>query len=261
MISILTPTYNRYHTLQRLYDSLCSQNCMSFEWVVVDDGSIDDTKDLINTFIAENLIKIKYIFQENRGKPSAINKGVSLCQFDYIFIVDSDDSLTQDAVSSLTTAIDEAERENIPFTGVGFRRASFDGLIWGVNPKLKEPTLYLTATEAGNFFRGDLAYCFKKENMLRHPFPFYKNERFVPELYIWNKITDEGKVRFHAHKVVYLAEYLEDGLTKNFKKELKKYPYSFKVYYADQFKRERGIIKRIKMLVRYFQCVIYEKMK
>ncbi|WAH52311.1 glycosyltransferase family 2 protein [Pseudescherichia vulneris] len=261
MISILTPTYNRYHTLQRLYDSLCAQDCMSFEWIIIDDGSIDDTKTIVDTFIAEDKFHIRYFYQDNRGKPGAINAGVPLCQHDYIFIVDSDDALTQDAVSMLIKAVDEAEQALVSFSGVGFRKATFDGSILGVAPDFKEPIIYLSATEAGGIFKADLAYCFKKESLLRHPFPFYKNERFVPELFVWNKITDEGKIRFNANKVIYIAEFLADGLTRNFKKQLKRYPYSFKVYYADQFQREKGIVKKIKMLIRYFQCMVYEKMK
>ncbi|HCL5273006.1 TPA: glycosyltransferase family 2 protein [Salmonella enterica] len=261
MISILTPAFNRSHTLQRLYNSLCSQDNMSFEWVIIDDGSIDNTKDMINKFIAEKIIAIKYVFQENKGKPYAINTGVPLCQFDYIFVVDSDDALTKDAISSLITAIFEAENTHILFSGVGFRKATFDGSVLGVSTDFKEPTLYLNATEAGNIFKADLAYCFKKESLLRYPFPLYKNERFIPELFIWNKITDESKIRFNANKSIYLAEFLEDGLTKNFIRQLKKYPYSFKIYYADQFFREKKIIKKIKMLIRYFQCLAYEKIK
>lgn len=261
MISVLTPTYNRYHTLQRLYDSLCSQDCMSFEWVIVDDGSSDDTRNIIDAFIAEEKIMIKYFYQENRGKPSAINAGVSLCHTDYIFIVDSDDALTKDAVSTLINAINEAVEARLPFSGVGFRKATFDGKIMGVAPDFVKSTLYLNATEAAGVFKADLAYCFKKESLLRYPFPFYKNERFFPELYIWNKITDESKIMFNANRVIYIAEFLEDGLTKNFKKQLKKYPYSFRVYYADQFQREKSIIKKSKMLIRYFQCLLYENMK
>ncbi|MCR3695379.1 MULTISPECIES: glycosyltransferase family A protein [Citrobacter] len=261
MISIMTPTYNRQHTLKRLYDSLCSQDCLNFEWVIVDDGSVDESRILIDTFISENKIRINYLYQQNKGKPGAINTGLPLCQFDYIFIVDSDDALTNDAVSSLIAEIVEAEKTQISFSGVGFRRATFEGSIWGVPPNFKEPIIYLSATEASGVFQADLAYCFKKWSMLQHPFPFYKNERFIPELYIWNKITDEGKIRFNANKVIYLAEFLDDGLTKNFKKQLKKYPYSFRVFYADQFFRETKIIKKIKMMIRFFQCFIYEKMK
>ncbi|WP_312273480.1 glycosyltransferase family 2 protein [Pseudescherichia sp.] len=261
MISILTPTYNRYHTLQRLYDSLCAQDCMSFEWVIVDDGSIDETQTMINAFVAEDKLHIKYFYQENRGKPCAINAGVSLCQNDYIFIVDSDDALTKDAISQLINAVNEAVEARLPFSGVGFRKATFDGQIMGVSPFSGESILYLNATEAASIFKADLAYCFKKNSLLRYPFPFYKNERFFPELFIWNKITDESKIRFNANKIIYIAEFLEDGLTKNFKKQLKIYPYSFKVYYADQFQREKTMIKKAKMLIRYFQCLLYEKMK
>ncbi|MBS6928503.1 MAG: glycosyltransferase family 2 protein [Finegoldia magna] len=261
MISVLTPTYNRYHTLQRLYDSLCAQDCMSFEWVIVDDGSIDQTRNMIDAFIAEGKLQIKYAYQENKGKPSAINAGVTLCQTDYIFIVDSDDALTKDAVSALINAVNEAAEARLPFSGVGFRKATFDGKMMGVPPDFREPILYLNATEAAGVFKADLAYCFKKDSLLRYPFPFYKNERFFPELFIWNKITDESKIRFNANKVIYIAEFLEDGLTKNFKKQLKRYPYSFKVYYADQFQREKSIMKKSKMLIRYFQCLLYEKIK
>jgi len=261
MISVLTPTFNRYHTLQRLYDSLCSQNCTNFEWIIIDDGSVDDTEKLVSEFITERKIIIKYIFQENKGKPMAINAGVPLCQFDYILIVDSDDALSSDAIKLLEQAIQEAENEKIPFSGVGFRKATFDGNLLGLVTKLKNPIVYLGATEAGNLFKADLAYCFKKESLLRFPFPFYKGERFVPELFIWNKITDEAKIRFYSDKIIYLAEFLDDGLTKNFKRQLQKYPYSFRVYYADQFRREKKIIKKLKMLIRFFQCIVYEKLK
>ncbi len=261
MISILTPTYNRYHTLQRLYDSLCAQDCMMFEWIIIDDGSTDNTKEIVHTFIKEEKVQIKYFYQNNRGKPGAINSGVSLCENDYIFIVDSDDALTQDAISALINGINEAQKEQKSFSGVGFRKATFDGPIFGVAADFKVPVLYLNATEAASLFKGDLAYCFKKESMLRHPFPLYKNERFFPELFIWNKITDEGKIRFYANKVIYIAEFLEDGLTKNFKKQLRKYPYSFKIYYADQRRREKNLLKKLKMLIRYFQCIFYENIK
>ena len=261
MISILTPSYNRHYTLKRLYDSLCAQSCMCFEWVIVDDGSIDNTRSMVDGFINDNKIQVRYIYQENTGKPGALNKGVPLCQFDYVFIVDSDDALIDDAVALLITAIDEANKTPVPFSGIGFRRATFDGSTLGVSKAFKDSTRYLNATEAAALFKADLAYCFKKEGLLRHPFPMYNNERFVPELFIWNKITDEAKIRFETNKAIYLSEFLEDGLTKNFKKQLRKHPRGFRVYYADQFQREKSIVKKIKMLIRYFQCMVYEKMK
>ncbi|HFU7597993.1 TPA: glycosyltransferase family 2 protein, partial [Escherichia coli] len=108
---------------------------------------------------------------------------------------------------------------------------------------------------------GDVAYCFKKESLVKNPFPRIEDEKFVPELYIWNKITDEAKIRFNISKVIYLCEYLDDGLSKNFHNQLKKYPKGFKIYYKDQRKREKTYIKKTKMLIRYLQCCYYEKIK
>ena len=75
-ITIFTPAYNRAYTLQRLYESIKKQEYKNFEWISVDDGSKDNTKELIHSFISEKKVDIKYFFQENSGKHIAINKGV-----------------------------------------------------------------------------------------------------------------------------------------------------------------------------------------
>lgn len=75
MITVFTPTYNRAYIIEKLYESLCWQTCKDFEWLVVDDGSRDNTKELINSFMAEGRVNIRYIYQENGGKQRAINRG------------------------------------------------------------------------------------------------------------------------------------------------------------------------------------------
>ena len=90
MITILTPTFNRAYTLERLFNSLLSQSCKDFEWVIVDDGSIDETRKVVNDFIREKKLNIKYIYQENQGKPSALNNGLENATREYVFPVDSD---------------------------------------------------------------------------------------------------------------------------------------------------------------------------
>ena len=93
MITIFTPTYNRAHLLERLYKSLCHQSNKDFEWVIVDDGSVDHTEKLIESFQLENQIPIQFFKQENSGKHTAINKGVAMAKGELFFIVDSDDFL------------------------------------------------------------------------------------------------------------------------------------------------------------------------
>ena len=72
-LTIFTPTYNRAHTLKRTYESLCRQTCNDFEWLIIDDGSTDNTKGLVNTWIADNVLSIRYIYQENGGLYTGYN--------------------------------------------------------------------------------------------------------------------------------------------------------------------------------------------
>ena len=98
LITVFTPTYNRAHLLQMLYDSLCKQTFNDFEWLIVDDGSKDDTESVVNTFIAEDRLDIRYIKQSNGGKHRAINRGVAEANGDLFFIVDSDDYLSNNGL-------------------------------------------------------------------------------------------------------------------------------------------------------------------
>ncbi len=265
MLSIVTPTYNRMQTLQRLYDSICQQNVQDnnvYEWIVVDDGSSDNTKLLIQNFIDEDKIKIKYCYQENAGKPSAINTGVLISSGNYIFIVDSDDLLTEDAIATLLNAdLIAANGSSNVYSGFCFRKANLDGSILGREVIGGEECLPMTATECSNHFMADLAYIFKRDFLCGNKFPKFNNETFVPELYIWNKITDIAPILVYPKKIIYLCEYMEDGLSHNFSSELKKNPKGFGLFYKDQIKREKKIIEKFKKTIRWLQCVSYSTFK
>lgn len=258
MITILTPTYNRAYTLQRLFDSLITQEDMRFEWLIVDDGSTDNTKDLVKSFEEKYLIKIRYFYQENMGKPSAINLGVKNSSKDYIFIVDSDDVITSDCIKTLLIEIEKKSSNNHEFSGLCFRKGNLDGSALGariVDVNLNSKLYHSTSIK--NLLKVDMAYCFKKNYMENNMFPKFNGENFVPELYIWNKITDLNLVYTYINKVIYLCEYMPDGLTANFKSQLKKNPKGFLLYYKDQLRRERSILRKTKMTVRIFQCYGY----
>src|SRR5690606_8327144 len=99
MITIFTATYNRAYTLPTLYNSLLRQINFDFEWLIIDDGSTDNTEKLVKDWSTRNNpFKIRYIKNRNGGKPRAINKAVELANTPYLFILDSDDYLTDDAV-------------------------------------------------------------------------------------------------------------------------------------------------------------------
>lgn len=100
--TVFTPTYNRGYTLYRLYESLKSQRTIDFEWMIVDDGSTDNTCQLVEKWIREERnFSIRYIKKENGGKPRAINYGIQYAKGRFFFIVDSDDFLLPDAVTKM----------------------------------------------------------------------------------------------------------------------------------------------------------------
>lgn len=259
MITIVTPTYNRAHTLQRLFESLINQEDMSFEWIVIDDGSIDNTKALIESFIKKSTFDIHYFHQNNMGKPTAINRGVVEASKDYIFIVDSDDIITEDCIRILSNEIDIHLINNHKFSGLCFRKGNLDGSALGaaiIDVNLQSELYH--STDIKNLLKVDMAYCFKKKYIVKNSFPKIIGEKFVPELYIWNKITDLELVYTYINKVIYLCEYMPDGLSANFRSQLKKNPKGFLLYYKDQVRREHSLFNKIKYSLRVVECQLYK---
>ena len=97
-LTIFTPTYNRAHTLARTYDSLCRQTCKDFEWLVIDDGSTDNTRELIQGFIDKAIIPIRYIYKENGGLYTGYNVAYANIETELNVCIDSDDYMPENAV-------------------------------------------------------------------------------------------------------------------------------------------------------------------
>ena len=103
MITIFTPTYNREKELNNLYKSLLKQDFKDFEWLIVDDGSSDNTKDFIDSIKKDKKIKVNYIYKENGGKQSAYNVGLDNAKGDIFLCIDSDDILTNNALKKINS--------------------------------------------------------------------------------------------------------------------------------------------------------------
>ncbi|WP_345796644.1 glycosyltransferase family 2 protein [Castellaniella sp. MT123] len=257
MLTILTPTYNRRHTLPHLYDSLYKQGRQDFEWLIVDDGSVDDTMSWVQGCQAQAEFPIRIERQENGGKHAAINAGVRAARGDWIFIVDSDDCLTPDAVECVADAVAEAVQAPESVVGVCFRKADMQGRLLGL-PREREPSPWVaTPSQAGRRVQGDLAYVFRRDVMADLPFPIIPGECFVPELYIWNQIGDRGPIWFYLDRAIYLCEYLDDGYTRNFRAHLRRNPGGFLLFYAAQIGREPHWKDRVKAAIRSLQCLVY----
>ena len=102
-LTVFTPTYNRAHTLRRLYESLCTQTCDDFEWLVIDDGSTDFTRKLVEGFIQQQRIPIRYIYKENGGLHTGYNTAYENIETELSVCIDSDDFMPDDAVGIIVT--------------------------------------------------------------------------------------------------------------------------------------------------------------
>lgn len=217
MISVITPTYNRGYIIDNLFNSLKSQTSYDFEWIVIDDGSTDDTYDKLKSMSGENVeFPITIIRQQNKGKHCAVNVGVAKAKGEFVFIVDSDDMLTPDAIETVSVWIKDVEgMEHIAaVSGLKGHINSPDAI--GGFPKLADGRHYIDAKNTdrtSSFLQGDMAEVYKTEILRRYPFKEFEGEKFLLECTVWDKIANDGYyIRWHD-KIIYRCEYLEDGLT------------------------------------------------
>lgn len=212
MITVFTPTYNRGHLLLELYRSLEAQTSKNFEWLVVDDGSSDDTSNVLKALSLKASFPIRYYYKENGGKHTAINIGVKEAKGDLFFIVDSDDCLPPTSLETLQKYYSQIEYDD-NFVGVGGLIAHRNGeqVSQGIHQVTNAMTIemmYKVKTQ------GDFAEAYKTSMMRQCPFPEIRGERFCPEVLVWNRLTQRRKVRFFP-EVIYYRDYLGGGLTDN----------------------------------------------
>lgn len=213
-LTILTPTYNRGGVLQKLYKSLKEQSCKNFEWLIVDDGSTDNTREVVKKWLSDGDVVIRYFFKENGGKHTALNYAIKKIKSELTFIVDSDDFLTSDAVETVLRYHRRYEDED-NLCGYVFLRAYHDGRVNGKEFEPNESVVsYINARINSDDTMADKAEVFKTECLLEFPFPEYPGERFLGEDIVWVRMARKYMM-VHINKAIYIGNYQEDGLTKN----------------------------------------------
>lgn len=211
-VTVFTPTYNRAYILGNLYHSLQRQTCMDFEWLIVDDGSADDTKALVASWQGEeNPFPIRYVYQENGGKCRAINRGLKEADGRLFFTVDSDDYLTDDAIEKAIQWDGE-----LPADGHFCGYAGNMGTAPGVTTNRLFPGDYLDGTALNRYDRvdGERAFVFYTEIHRKYLYPEFPGEKFLTEAVTWDSMAHDGyKMRFY-NDIIRIWEYKDDGLTR-----------------------------------------------
>lgn len=251
MISIFTPTYNRAKTLPRLYNSLKNQTNQNFEWVIVDDGSSDNTEELVSNWINEKNISITYYKQVNGGKHRAINKGLDLAEGELFFIVDSDDYLTTNSIEYINS---KSKNLDTKIIGIAPRRKlENENFIGEKFPQDEFVSDHIEKTYNLNL-KGDLAEVVKTEILKKFKFPDFNNEKFCAESLLWNRLANNGYKLLFTNEPIYVGEYLDGGLTANSLKNRRKSPTYATLLYKELAKSKKlSVLQKFRANINYWR--------
>ena len=217
-LTVFTPTYNRRELLARAYESLKRQTLKDFEWLIVDDGSTDDTRRYVDEWIREDAVTIRYHYQDNGGKMRAHNAGTLLAVAPLFVCLDSDDYFTDTAVEDLISAWERARalsKEPDKLAGIiSHKGKSAAELLSGCDfPVRGESTLYGLYRQG---FKGETTLLFRTDVIREFPFPEIEGEKYVPEDYIYDKI-DAEYCFYVLPEIITICEIVDNGYTDSLK--------------------------------------------
>lgn len=247
-LTIFTPTYNRAHTLVRTFQSLCKQTCADFEWLIIDDGSTDNTAEIVNQWIVEANFTIRYIYQNNQGMHGAHNTAYNNIKTPLNTCIDSDDYLPADAVEKIINFWNKYGSE---------KYAGLIGLDYDINGKIigtrfpnsiKETTLTEFYLSGG---KGDKKMVYRTDIIRQYPeYPLFEGERYVGLAYKYMLIDQDYKL-LTLNEPLVIVEYQPDGSSNSMYSQYWNNPKGFAFYR----KTEMVVSPSIKR--RWMSCIHY----
>jgi len=257
IITVYTPTYNRAYCLNQLYESLKRQSNRSFEWLVIDDGSTDNTEDLLKTWIAEASFKISYFKQENEGKMAKLNFAHQIIDTELCMCVDSDDYLVDNAIEEIfNTWKTVAPLPNL--AGIVGLDIYKDGKIVGTKFPNNLNRIKFSRFDKHNV-KGDKKFIYRTSVINSYPpYPCFPGEKFPAPGYLF-RLIDVDYDLWIINKPLCVVEYLTDGLSKNKFLQFKKAPNSFVFYRQERMRLSDNFNERFKNAIHYVSSCLFAK--
>lgn len=231
ILTIFTPTYNRAYTLHLCYESLCRQTCKDFCWLVIDDGSTDNTRELVEGWKREEKIPITYFYQENQGMHGAHNAAYRLIETELNTCIDSDDYMPDDAVEKIVDFWNGKVNENgnvngNKVSGIIALDVDFSGNLIGTRlPEGVERTTLSGFYNHGG--RGDKKLIYRTEVIKSYPeYPLFKGEKYVSLAYKY-ELIDQDYELLTMNEPVCCVNYQPDGSTMNMFRQYIRNPQGF----------------------------------
>lgn len=247
-LTVFTPAYNRAHTIGRTYQSLLRQTCKDFEWLVIDDGSTDNTAELVEGWVKEARIPIRYIRQENQGMHGAHNTAYRNISTELNTCIDSDDFMPDDAVEKIVRFWKEHGSDK--YAGMVGLDQTEDGKIIGAPfpEPLKETTLQGYYANGGS---GDKKLVYKTDVIKRYPeYPLFEGERYVGLAYKYMLIDQDYKL-LTLNEALVTVEYQLDGSSYNMYSQYWRNPKGF------SFFRKTEMVCAPTWKRRFISCIHY----
>lgn len=241
-ITVFTPTYNRAGLLPRLYESLVAQTNYDFEWLIVDDGSVDDTRQVVEQFCQTSAFPIRYYYKENGGKHTAYNMAVEKAEGLWFVCLDSDDMLPPNAVERMCREIGRCEEIN----GLVAYKSDLTGKL--ICSELPQDVPAMKIYELGLRYQcgGDYVFAYETAMARRFPFPVFEGERFSPEGIMLDMLGMECNVAV-VREVLMRCEYQEGGYSDQAYKLIRENPCA----YAQCFMQKIDLSLKLKDRVMY----------
>ena len=241
-MTIFTPTYNRLEKLKELHQSLCIQTCKKFIWMIVDDGSVDNTGQLVGEWQKECDFEICYKYQQNSGKYIAHNQGVEDCITELFVCIDSDEHLFAQSVETIYSEW-EKYRDDDSIAGIASPRKMRDGM--GFTELSLPECGTLQELYVKYHYYGETALVYRSAILKNVLFPEIEREKFMKESVIYWKIDNKYVMRY-CPEFLCEGSYLSDGLTNNVFQQQVKSPNCTLLHYKVSSAYKLKLIERIK---------------
>lgn len=258
IITVFTPTYNRAYCLDQVYQSLIKQTNQDFLWLVIDDGSTDNTKELIESWIIEDKIAIQYHYQENLGMHGGHNAAYRLITTELNVCIDSDDFMPVDAIEKILYHYPSI-KDNPKFAGLVGLDADKKGNIIG--SKIPETIKETTLIDLYQIHKvtGDKKLVYKTAVIKKYPaYPIFEGERFVPLGYLY-QLIDQDYVLKPVNEVFCIVEYLPDGSSLNMLKQYRRHPKGFAFSRITEIKYAKNFKEKIKKIIHFISSILLAK--
>ena len=257
-LTVFTPTYNRAYCLHKCYNGLIGQSNQDFVWLIIDDGSTDNTKELVQSWIDENKVAIQYHYQENLGMHGGHNAAYKLIETPLNVCIDSDDEMAEEAVAKILFSWKDI-KDKPKFAGLVGLDADKSGAIIGtkIPEHIKETTLYQLYNT--HKVLGDKKLVLRTDVVKKYPpYPIFEGERFVPLGFLYQLIDQDYKL-LPVNDVFCVVEYLQDGSSMNMLKQYRRHPRGFAFSRKSRMALSTNFKDKFKNAIHYVSSSLFIK--